>query len=230
MAFSKEVRTRTASMATTETSSTDLSPFAYQELGPFNIRLVTIEAAEPILSLKLDHKVLEHFDNDPWQTTAPEGDAQGFIAVSYTWGDPSRQMSIQVNGGQHNIGLNCYEALIQLSKLYPRSQTFWIDALCINQNDITEKNIQVDIMAEIFRQAVRVTSMLGQHADDSDYLFEIIRQFHAKHILVGGNTPRLLLDLLKMNLSDHRRSESRAASFISPRGDTGPDSGLFKRT
>lgn len=32
----------------------------------------------------------------------------------------------------------------------------WVDALCINQNDRAEKNAQVQMMGEIYRQAANV--------------------------------------------------------------------------
>ena len=42
----------------------------------------------------------------------------------------------------------------------------WVDAICINQNDIVERNQQVQIMGDIYRAASRVRVWLG-HGTDS---------------------------------------------------------------
>ncbi|ENH69208.1 Heterokaryon incompatibility protein 6, OR allele [Fusarium oxysporum f. sp. cubense race 1] len=64
------------------------------------------------------------------------------------------------------IGGNLAGALNHLR--YPdKARTLWVDAICINQNDISEKNIQVPRMADIFRSAVRVVIWLGLESDNS---------------------------------------------------------------
>ncbi|KAL7619625.1 hypothetical protein AAE478_010166 [Parahypoxylon ruwenzoriense] len=45
---------------------------------------------------------------------------------------------------------------------------WWIDALCINQFDIPERNVQVAQMRRIYTQARLITIWLGPAADDSD--------------------------------------------------------------
>jgi hypothetical protein len=46
-------------------------------------------------------------------------------------------------------------------KTYPSSGCLWIDALSINQDDLDEKNHQVQMMARVFRQASLVYAWLG---------------------------------------------------------------------
>lgn len=48
----------------------------------------------------------------------------------------------------------------------------WADAICIDQNNIPERNQQVRIMRKIFSQADRVLSWLGPAADSSDLAFD----------------------------------------------------------
>ena len=43
--------------------------------------------------------------------------------------------------------------------------TLWIDAVCINQNDISERNHQVLLMGDIYRGATTVLSWLGSHPE-----------------------------------------------------------------
>ncbi|KAK5110881.1 hypothetical protein LTR85_000691 [Meristemomyces frigidus] len=53
-----------------------------------------------------------------------------------------------------------------------RCTAVWIDALCINQEDMLEKSHQVAMMADIYQRASLVYACLGPHCDDSDFLFE----------------------------------------------------------
>lgn len=45
----------------------------------------------------------------------------------------------------------------------------WVDALCINQNDLLERSAQVQIMRLIFQSACFLYIWLGPEADDSTY-------------------------------------------------------------
>jgi hypothetical protein len=51
----------------------------------------------------------------------------------------------------------------------------WVDALCINQINVQERNNQVAIMGKIFHHATKVLVWLGEAADDSDFLLEHIK-------------------------------------------------------
>jgi hypothetical protein len=48
----------------------------------------------------------------------------------------------------------------------------WIDALCINQNDVVEKGIQVPLMGTIYSNARSVLIWLGPEADESNLYFD----------------------------------------------------------
>jgi hypothetical protein len=43
----------------------------------------------------------------------------------------------------------------------------WIDVLCINQNDIDKRNIQVGQMGSIYKGAARVVVWLGSQDEDT---------------------------------------------------------------
>lgn len=107
-----------------------------------------------------------------------------FEALSYTWGpntnsvvahilDPScseqRQADIQ-------IGANLACALKHLR--YPDySRTLWVDAICINQNDIDERNAQVKRMGFIYSLASRVVIWLGPEAEGSEHALSTVDHF-----------------------------------------------------
>ncbi|KAL8684828.1 MAG: hypothetical protein Q9218_008117, partial [Villophora microphyllina] len=48
-----------------------------------------------------------------------------------------------------------------------QDRTLWADAICINQNDIEERNAQVARMADIYKSAAKVIVWLGPEADGS---------------------------------------------------------------
>lgn len=104
-------------------------------------------------------------------TTAPPT----YEALPYTWGDPSDHCSINLNGHPFPVRQNLFDALHHL-RLADCPRTFWIDAICINQADVGEKNHQVSQMHVLYYTAPRVVIWLGKAADDSGRAMELIRQ------------------------------------------------------
>jgi hypothetical protein len=54
---------------------------------------------------------------------------------------------------------NLYDAMVQLRQTHPGE--IWIDAVCINQDDPKEKNVQVTMMGRIYASAESVIVWLG---------------------------------------------------------------------
>jgi hypothetical protein len=134
-------------------------------------------------------------------------DAPPFIALSYTWGPPNNKApdketvtgqssrsgnyhvgengaaeEIQVNGLELRVTQNLYDALKCMAmrcKNCPSAQTefFWIDTICINQDDTEEKSAQVSLMGQIYSKAKMVWIWLG-HRDgiDMDRVRSLIRK------------------------------------------------------
>ena len=93
-----------------------------------------------------------------------------YTALSYAWGDPTPCCSISLNGRSFKLPTNAFEALIHLRE--PDSDlTLWIDTICINQNDATEKAYQVAMMGQIFSRAHDVIAWVGPAFDGVDELF-----------------------------------------------------------
>lgn len=66
------------------------------------------------------------------------------------------------DGQAVTIGAELFDALRRL-RLRDRQRTIWIDAICINQNDIIERNVQVQNMREIYSKADNVLIWVGEH-------------------------------------------------------------------
>ncbi|KAK8209870.1 heterokaryon incompatibility protein-domain-containing protein [Phyllosticta capitalensis] len=94
-----------------------------------------------------------------------------YKALSYVWGTTSASKRISVNGKDLRITTNLHDALKRL-RHSSGSQILWIDAICIDQDNISERNQQVAIMGDIYRHAQCVLVWLGEHAEDSHYYFQ----------------------------------------------------------
>jgi hypothetical protein len=65
---------------------------------------------------------------------------------------------------------------IALSRESAASQLFWIDQICINQTDLTERTQQVGIMPSIYGNSVRTLGWLGGPTTSTRALFRIYRR------------------------------------------------------
>ena len=127
-----------------------------------------------------------------------------YKALSYTWGSPfpPDQVSnplgqrfpsdevfeerafdwsietiiIQCNGHTVQIGQNLFEALSQLSVVGEQG-FIWIDRLCIDQRNLSERSSQVAMMSEIYSRAVTVIVWLGRGGEDSLAALQIQNNF-----------------------------------------------------
>lgn len=74
------------------------------------------------------------------------------------------------------VGQNLEKALRTLREISEISNgtRVWVDALCINQQDVQEKNFEVKRMGEIYRKADRVVSYLGEESDQSGHILEFV--------------------------------------------------------
>ncbi|KAI9768287.1 MAG: hypothetical protein M1839_004151 [Geoglossum umbratile] len=87
-------------------------------------------------------------------------DAPPFQALSYTWGTKPPSIPITVDGKDIFVTSNVEEFLFHQRSIF-RSKYFWIDAICIKQDDDEEKGAQIRLMAEIYRKATEVLVWLG---------------------------------------------------------------------
>ena len=62
------------------------------------------------------------------------------------------------------------------------SQYVWIDAICINQNDVVERSTQVQIMSKFFERAIRVVIWLGEGNPNSDVGMATVRSLANNHL------------------------------------------------
>ena len=99
-----------------------------------------------------------------------------YTALSYVWGDQSVTVDIKIDDHTVKVTTNLADALRSLrrcSHQVPQSTSpagravgrpgpFWIDALCINQSNSSERSHQVHMMGTIYASANVVISWLGE--------------------------------------------------------------------
>lgn len=101
-------------------------------------------------------------------------EAPSYYAISYVWGPPIEPHTIYVNEIEFGVRENCHQALEQVYHYLGEDEWFWIDSICINQDNEKERSLQVGLMGEIYEQAVGVLASVGAHADDSAFLMELL--------------------------------------------------------
>lgn len=105
-----------------------------------------------------------------------------YEAMSYTWGDPTKTHTVSIDGFPVKVTRNVYNLLYDRSPIFsPRR--IWIDAICINQDDTTEKASQVRIMKDIYRCASLVTIWLDAGEDSEDSHLAIALLLELSHLL-----------------------------------------------
>jgi hypothetical protein len=78
-----------------------------------------------------------------------------YEALSYMWGPPKLIKLILVDGADFEVRENLWVELQHL-RLDSKPRVLWVDAICISQRNIYERDYQVNQMAQIYEQATRV--------------------------------------------------------------------------
>ncbi|KAL5321091.1 hypothetical protein ACEPPN_011902 [Leptodophora sp. 'Broadleaf-Isolate-01'] len=99
-----------------------------------------------------------------------------YIALSYVWGPQSPQRIITINNQPFPVGPNLYSAL-QHIRLEHAPRLVWVDAICINQADIEERNWQVSKMGLIYRAAESVVAWMGEATRGAGMIFQCLETF-----------------------------------------------------
>jgi hypothetical protein len=107
-----------------------------------------------------------------------------YEALSYVWGDAETTLPIYVG-----LQRNRFEATTNLEctlrhlRYNDRDRILWVDAICINQSDDSEKSQQVRMMRKIFAGAERVLAWLGPETADGKVAVQTLRRLAEDHNL-----------------------------------------------
>jgi hypothetical protein len=122
-----------------------------------------------------------------------------YACISYVWGDPSITEEIIVDGVPRQVTVTLATALRHLKKHWTEIESksdpeldtskfrLWADALCINQDDLTERLHQVSMMADIYSSAAMVLAWLSSNDEDVAKAFDAFERI--VHIAEGNVGP-----------------------------------------
>lgn len=148
----------------TNTQEEEILSFQYGELpgGKGQFRLIILSPALKIEAPLKAHVLHSSLDERPI-----------YNALSYTWGDPNFTFEIYLDDCIFWITENLDAALRQL-RHNSESRTLWVDAICINQRNTTERNQQVTQMRKIYEQSERVDVWLGPGTESSSNTLRLL--------------------------------------------------------
>lgn len=181
-------------------SITPWEMFEYEKLeSPRNtIRLVRMESISASLEspIRITTRTICLEDKVPYATLSYTwGNPFGvFCSEQDRDAVPRTDIPIICDGKLFEIGENLYRFLCrwrqalakyeetmreagmqeELEELRPPAE-FWIDAICINQDDTEEKNQQVSMMGDIYTKSVTTWVWLGEHDQFSREAFSVLQ-------------------------------------------------------
>lgn len=102
-----------------------------------------------------------------------------YSCLSYVWGDEAPGEWIILDGQKFWVRRNLFDFL-RYARRKPqlRAKWLWIDALCIDQTTMAERNHQVQQMGQIYMGAKEVISWLGCNDDIAEFLQKASMQEH----------------------------------------------------
>lgn len=158
--------------------------YTYSPLGQDEIRLIKLHSNAGTEALHCDlihHKLTDNLKYD---------------TISYAWGDAVFDRSLIITPNTYTcnehreripsaegdqgkgylyITSTLYSALQRAQKHRPNQCiSIWADAICINQEDVDEKNSQVQLMRRIYESAETTWIDLGEECNGSAMILDIV--------------------------------------------------------
>lgn len=116
-------------------------------------------------------------------------DCEPYEALSYSWGSDEKVEQVLVNGESLWVTDNLHTALRYLA-LPDRHRVLWIDGICIDQNNSSEKSQQVQSMKAIYSRAEHVIFWLGKATPEVRILMRCLRALQTS--LASGSQAQAL--------------------------------------
>jgi hypothetical protein len=148
-------------MSALNSSTADGSELLYRQLPLSGIEIRLLRLEPGVGPSKEIRASLIKYDLKELKTSAPS-----FQALSYTWGNTSVAKNVIINGIKLPVAENLYSFLKDQQEA-TQCIDLWVDAICINQNDLLEKNHQIPMMNMIYSAARELIIYLGEPSFDS---------------------------------------------------------------
>jgi hypothetical protein len=125
-------------------------------------------------------RILAGYPTDPIQCEIFQGwieeygGGMPYEALSYTWGSVEKTAIIEVDKSTMLVTTNLYQALQRL-RFGNQDRILWVDAICIDQDNMEERRHQVQHMSDIYKNAECVLVWLGEGNEESDFAMDAIK-------------------------------------------------------
>jgi len=148
------------------------------------LRLHPVPKDQPISCELLTIQIpVESEDSEHWAK---------YDALSYCWGTMLPDRQVLCNDFPLLIRANLYSALVAL-RSSTQIKDLWVDALCIDQENVAERNMQVGLMMAIYKGAHSVVVWLGDATANSGIAIEALKQLDSydwrTSVLMHSHTP-----------------------------------------
>lgn len=143
-----------------------------------SIRLLRIDNGEPGSPL---HCTLKE--------SCLDDDSTSYYALSYTWGSNQTPFEIICNSQPLLVTPNLHAGLLE----YRRRGTnipLWVDAICIDQSNVSERTSQVRMMQTIYSKAARVVVWLGEAEATDAPALEVLKALNAPYAMFRDSSGR----------------------------------------
>jgi hypothetical protein len=128
-------------------------------------------------------------------TECSEDLVEKYTALSYVWGDASDTVEALVDGQSLSI-TNSLETTLRHIRSPSRVFRVWAYAICINQEDVDERNQQVRQMAEVYQCAHHTILYFGTESSEAEQLLDFLRVSSRKISCAAGTPPMSGSDMM----------------------------------
>lgn len=142
-----------------------------------------------------------------------------YTCLSYVWGEASELHTVLINRKRACVRKNLFSFLESQAHAACSEQLYWIDAICIDQSNVSERNSQVSKMGQIYQRARGVHVWLG---DKSSYstIFSFLSEKVRRHNRFG------LLERLTYELPSFYSTSSRNIPGMPAAREPPPELGM----
>lgn len=104
----------------------------------------------------LPRRLLGHINGEFSIFEPAAGSVEGYDIVSYTWGEAVPAYNCKIPGVGWDVTIS-QQKLIDIKRLMieAKIQFLWVDCICINQTDETEKSVEISKMFEYYKTACK---------------------------------------------------------------------------
>jgi len=139
-----------------------------------------------------------------------------FVSFSYAWGESNVKRSINLHDRDFSILGSVYHLLEVVcdGNGFDANPWLWIDSICINQDDLAERGLQVSLMGKIYRHSDKTVVWLGEGTRQTDMGMDFMHTLvDEKAAIVRNNEKKGGSRTVPANLNDAEKWTALAAVF-----------------